>query len=264
MSRQRTVTLGLKLTLLLLMVCLTMSSAIAQESPDIEELLAAAIEAGEGEDRAAWAEHAFKRHVLRQKLDADDVVTWRQEMIFQITPTADGFDETLLEMDGRPATAAEVKEHKEAGKFQAHYEKTSELALENPFGADLALLPLLYDQEHEYVGLEKLDGTPCHRIRWQAREESRSLPWQEKLKHAMKGTLCVAADDPDLIHADMETIRPLKKGPVKIALFRIAFEAQRVGEAWLPSRLETVSHTDIPGKKYRTHNVYRYTDYRKP
>ena len=264
MSKQRPVTLGLKLTLLLLIVCLTMSSAIAQESPNIEKLLEAAIKAGEGEDRAAWAEHAFKRHVLRQKLDEEGVVTWRQEMIFQITPTADGFDETLLEMDGRPATAAEVEEHKKAGRFQAHYEKTSELALENPFGKDLALLPLLYDQEHEYVGIEKFNGTPCHRIRWQAREESRSLPWQEKLKHAMKGTLCIAADDPDLIHADMETTREVKKGPVKMDKVRIAFNARPVGDVYLPSKIEMVSQIKIPGRRFRTHNIYRFTNYRKP
>ena len=87
---------------------------------------------------------------------------------------------------------------------------------------------------------------------------------QEKLKRAMKGEMCVAADDPDLIHADMETVRAVRKGPVKVALFRIAFEARPVGEVWLPSKVEMVSHTDIPGKKYRTHNIYRYTDYRKP
>ncbi len=248
----------------LLVVWGAAGAALAQETPDIDDLLAAAVETGTGESRSAWGEHAFERHVLRQKMNEEGVVEWKQEMRFQVTPTAEGFDETLLEIDGRRPTEAEVKEHRKAGRFEKRYEDSTEMVLENPFGPDLAVLVLLYDQPHEYVGVEDLDGIACHRIRWQAREEPSKLPAQEKLKYAMKGTLCISTETSDLIHADMETTRDVKQGPVKMTKVRIAFNARPVGDVYLPSKIEMVSHVKIALKRFRTHNIYRFTDYRKP
>ena len=256
--------IGRTTVLSLLVVWGAAGAAVAQETPDIDNLLAVAMETGGSESRGAWGEHAFQRHVLRQKMDEEGVVEWKQQMRFQVTPTPEGFDETLLEMDGRKPTEAEVKEHREAARFGKRYGQSTELVLENPFGPDLAILPLLYDQVHEYVGVEDLDGIACHRIRWQAREAPSKLPVQEKLKYAMKGTFCISTETSEMVHADMETIREVKQGPVKMDKVRISFSARPFGDVYLPSKIEMVSRVRIPGTRFRTHNIYRFTDYRKP
>ena len=84
------------------------------------------------------------------------------------------------------------------------------------------------------------------------------------LKYAMMGSLCVETDGSNLIHADMATTRMVKNGPIKVSLVRIVFETRSVGGVWLPSKFEMVAHATLLGKKFRTHNIYRYSDYRRP
>lgn len=78
--------------LLVISLLLPIAGPAAAEAPDVQKMLAASLEKGRGEDRAAWSAFAFRRRVTRQKLDAKGEVTWRQEMLFQVTPTAEGFD----------------------------------------------------------------------------------------------------------------------------------------------------------------------------
>jgi len=251
-------------TTLLLAVCLAAGLAVGETPPDLDDLLAAAVEANTL-DRSAWTGYSFKRHVLRQKLDTAGEVEWRQEMLFQNTPTAGGFDEILISMDGQPPSDSDVKKHRRAGRFQERYESSTELALDNPIGPDLELLPLLLDQEHRYVGEESVDGTACHRIAFSARKSpGADAPVPERLKHAMEGSMCISSDTSRLMAAELQTARPIAVGRKKIDQMRIVFAARPVNEIYLPSRIEIVSYVAIPGKKFRSHNVYRFTDFRKP
>ena len=246
-------------------ICLLLlfASPSGAEAPDVKKMVASSLEKGRGEDRAAWSGFAFRRRVTRQKLDAEGEVSWGQEMLFQVTPTAEGFEEEIIEIDGREPTAKEVAEHRKAGRFEKHYATSADVAIDNPFGSDLALLPLVYEQEHRYAGEEEVDGIPCHRIRWEARPEPAGQPVEERLKHAMKGSVCLATDGNHLVQTEMQTVRPVAKGPVRIHSMRLRFEVRQVEDAWLPAVFEMRSELKLPGKKMRKHNIYRYSDYRR-
>ena len=224
--------------LLVMFLLLLLAGPAGAEAPDVQKMLADSLEKGGGEDGGAWSEFAFRRRVTREKLDAEGEVNWRQEMLFQVTPTAEGLDEEILEIDGREPTPKEVAEHRKAGRFEKHYATSADVALENPFGSDLALLPLVYEQEHRYAGEEEVDGIPCHRIRWAARPEPADQPVEERLKHAMKGSVCLATDGNHLVQAEMQTVRPVAKGPVRIESMRLRFEVRQVEDVWLPSKLQ--------------------------
>jgi hypothetical protein len=249
--------------LLLGLALIAPAAPAAAQAPDIQAMLDTSLEMALGVDRDRWARHAFKRQVTRQQVDEDGEVEWRQVMLFQVTPTTGGFDEELLEIDGRPPKAKEVAKHRKSGRFAKHYEKTQEVQLENPFGADLPLLPLLYEQQHRYVGEEEVRGIPCHRLRFEARPEPADGSVNEKLRHAMEGTLCLSKEGSRMFHAELGTVRTVTSSGVRINSMRLHFEARKFGDAWLPTLFELHSDVKLPlGVKMRKHNIYRYSDYR--
>ena len=80
----------------------------------------------------------------------------------------------------------------------------------------------------------------------------------------MKGSVCLATDENHLVQAEMQTVRPVAKGPVRIESMRLRFEVRQVEDAWLPTTFEMRSGLKLPGKKVtRKHNVYAYSDYRR-
>ncbi len=44
---------------------------------------------------------------------------------------------------------------------------------------------------------------------------------------------------------------------------RLRFEVRQVEGAWLPAVLEMRSELKIDAKRMRTHNIYRYSDFRR-
>lgn len=260
MMRKATATVSSFALLLCALLVSTAAPAPAQQ-PDIKALLDASLENAKDIDRPAWGRHAFKRHVTRQRLDEEGDVEWRQTMLFQVTPTAGGLDEELLEMDSRAPTDSEKSKHRKKGMFAKHYAQTADVTLENPLGADLPLLPLIYEQEHKYVGEEEVDGIPCHRIRFDARPEPSGEPVEVKLRYAMQGELCISKEGKRLMHVDVGTVRPVKSA-VRIDTMRIHFEARPQGDAWLPTLFEMRSEAKAIGMKFNTHNFYRYSDFR--
>lgn len=252
---------GTTIGTLLLALALTPAAAAAEE-PDIRALLDASLEKGLGVDRDGWARYAFRRQVTRQQVDEDGEMEWRQVMLFQVTPTGDGFDEELLEIDGRAPRPIEVARHRKSGRFEKHYRQTDEVLLENPFGKDLPLLPLLYDQQHRYVGEEEVRGIPCHRLSFDARAEPADADVHQKLKHAMEGTLCVSRDGSRMFDAEMATVRPVAATGIRINAIRLRFKARPVGDVWLPTHFELESDVRLAlGIRMRKHNIYRYSDY---
>jgi hypothetical protein len=249
---------------LIALAVLTALSGLAGAQPlDVATLLVEARAMAENEDFEAWGEHAFKRHVTRQQFDEEGDIEWKQEMVFQVTPSPTGFDEQLLEIDGREPTEKEFNKHRKAGRFENHYRDAESLILENPFGKDLPLLPLVLEQEHEYVGEDEFDGIPCSMVHFSPRPEP-DAPMPDKLRYAMQGDLCFSKADSRLIQVDVETTREVSKSLVGVKELRIQFELRPQGDAWLPARFEMRSDVKALGSPLRRHNIYRYTDYQRP
>ena len=251
------VTLGLALAL----ACAIVTS-LNSAGPDIETLLREVQRVQEA-DHQAWHGYSFRRHVIRQDVDREGTPQLLQEMHFLVIPKDDGFDETLLEIDGREPTDKEVKQHREAGRFEKHWRKSATLELDNPVGEDLALGEMIREQDHRIVGEEEIDGIRCHRVEFSPRPEPEKATTSERLSHAIKGSACFSVDGLHLVEAEMESTRPVKKGPAALNQLRIRMEQRPVGDVWLATLVEMQSDVKIPGKKLRKWNKYRYTEYRR-
>lgn len=216
------------------------------------------------QDLAAWARHAFQRRVSRERLNRGGVVVWRETYVFEVRPNADGFEEVLLSINGRAPKEREVADHRRAGRFAKHYDAAVEARLRNPFGEDLPLQPLLFDQEHQWVGRETVDGLECDRIAFDARPrlENSSLP--ERLERAARGTLCVSVAGAHIVEAEVESVRPVGQAPLRLDRLTLRFESRPIGETWLPRLFETTSDFRLLLRSRRTRNRYEYSEYRRP
>ena len=213
-------------------------------------------------DVASWADYAFRRHVTRLSFDKKGREKFRLEMLFQVTPKDDGFDEELLEIEGREPKKGEVKDHRRAARFTRHYGQAGELELDNPVGEDLALLPLIQSQEYRFVGEDVVDEIPCYRYRFDAREEPPDLTTRERLRYALEGTACVSKIGYHLVAFEMETARSIKTAEIGLNFLRLTIKGHAVGDAWLPKLVELQSDVVLLGTRLRKGNIYRYTDFR--
>lgn len=215
------------------------------------------------QDYKAWRAYAFQRHVRRQKLDEHGEETWSAEYVFEVTPEGSGFDENLIEIDGRKATPEEVGEHRKAARFEKHYKNGASLI--NPFGRDIPLLPLLFDQNHQYVGRRVVRGELCNKTEFVDRNPPAKLPARARLAYVLKGEACFSVAGDHLVAAEMETAQPVSSGVTKLKYLRIRIEAQSVGEdVWLPSSFEIRSDIRLGMRKLRKNNLYEYSHYRLP
>ena len=85
---------------LVLIAAVTAAGLTLAEPPDLKTLTECSDRAWE-QDIGSWANYAFDRQVTRRSLDKNDKVTSTQKMRFRVTPSAEGFDEVLVEIDGR-------------------------------------------------------------------------------------------------------------------------------------------------------------------
>ena len=214
-------------------------------------------------DVRSWGEYAFRRHVLRRSFDASGNVTFERQMLFQVTPEGDRFDELLLQIDGREPTPKEVAYHRRKQRFTNHYSQAEDLALDNPLGEDLLLLPLIESQEHELIGEEVVDGTPCYRTRFDARPEPKGGSLNERISTALEGTACFSIDGIHLVVFEMRTVRTIKAKGVRLRRLEMRIAGHAVGEAWLPRSLELRSDVNAWGKKLRKLNRYDYSSFER-
>lgn len=68
---------------------------------------------------AALHEVSFTRKVVRQSPDERGEVKDKEVLLMRVTPTADGFDERLIQLDGRPPSQREIRKHRQAGTFES-------------------------------------------------------------------------------------------------------------------------------------------------
>ena len=251
----------LPISALALAVTMSVTGAAVAESPDLETLSECSDRAW-AEGIAAWADYAFDRHVTRRSLDNNGKETFRQEMRFRLTPSGEAFDERLVEIDGRQPTAKEVAEHREKARFSKHYQQAEELELDNPLGENLALLPLLREQDYRITGEDEVDGVPCTRVEFDARSEAGGGSVREQMLRAVKGSGCFSIDGCHLVVFEMETVRPLKESPLKLERLHLSFAGQPVEHGWLLEVVEVESDFSVLGKKFRKLNSYGYSNFR--
>jgi hypothetical protein len=100
-------------------VATLVAGIVGAELPDIQTIKQEADRAWHADVRL-WADYAFKREVTRQSFDADGNTKSRQDMRFRVTPSGEGFDEVLIEIDGREPTSGEVAEQRRKAIFTKH------------------------------------------------------------------------------------------------------------------------------------------------
>ncbi|MEJ2084554.1 MAG: hypothetical protein P8Y44_02610 [Acidobacteriota bacterium] len=212
------------------------------------------------EDYGFWPSYAFHRQVVRRRLDKNGEIGWSTQYLFEVTPSAMGFDEELIEIDGREPTPEEVLEHRRAGRFEARYE--SEASLQNPFGKDLPVLPLLFDQRHVYVGRRVVRGYPCLKTVFAARNPPSRAPARQRLGYVFQGDACFSIPGNHLVRAELETAQGVSAGVAGLQYLRVQIESDPVGgKRWLPSRFEVRSDVRVGWKQLRIWNLYRYFDF---
>jgi hypothetical protein len=259
---RRPIRLLLTLTVALSGLAAPVRSQSPATLPSLEELREQ-IDVTWSADVAAWALYSFNRHVTRQSLDKSGQVTFRNEMEFRVTPSADGFDELLLRIDGRAPTAREVEEHRSAQRFTKHYGQAQELELNNPLGENLALASIIKRQEHKLVGLEEVDGVPCYRSTFDSRPEPQGVSSRQRLEYAVEGSACFSVEGYHLVEFEMTTVRPVKSRGIAVNFLQMSIEGQPVGDGthWAPKRVAVRNDASIVGKKLRKSNSYQYSQF---
>jgi hypothetical protein len=230
--------------------------------PDLQTLTECSDRAWEA-DIGGWANYAFDRHVTRRSLDKSGEESFHQELHFRVTPADQGFDEKLVEVDGRQPTPKEAREHREKARFTKHYAQAENLELDNPIGENLALVPIIQNQDYRLVGEERVNGIPCHRVVFDAATEPGRGGVREQLLHAVKGSACFSVEGCHLVTFEMETVRTLKEGPIKLEFLKLSFKGQAVEHGWILESIELQSDLALFGKRIRKYNSYRYSDFRR-
>lgn len=210
-------------------------------------------------DLEAWHRFAFRRRVVRRRLDAEGEVGFRQVLDFRVEPTADGFEETLVAIDGREPTAREVREHRRAGRFSGHYESAREGKLGGVLGVgELDFGYLLRALHYRYLGRESADGVACHHLAIEPVADGSDGDDDDPLAAATSGELWLAVDGLHVVRARTRLTRPVRQGLVVVDRLELDFTGQSVAGAWLPRRIELRSA--VGGLlKVRAHNTYTYS-----
>lgn len=248
-------------TALIAMVCVFTGGLVIGEPPDAETV-AKEVDRAWAADVTSWADYAFQRKVIRQTFDKKGKEKAHLELVFKVTPMGDGFDEELIEIEQRPPDKGEVKEHRKAARFEKHYRQAGDLELNNPVGEDLALMDLIQSQDHRFVGEDVVDGVPCYRTRFDAREEPSGLTTRERLNYAVAGTACFSKKGFHLVVFEMKTVRAVKTTAIGFNSLQMTIEGHAVGDAWLPKLVALRSDVVLLGGRMRKGNTYRYTNFR--
>lgn len=218
-------------------------------------------------DIEAWATYWFRRIVVRRKLSESGEVTEKEVLVFQVTPTADGFDEWLVHIDGREPTEREVRHHRKRARFAAHYETivTEESGETDPRDEDgYSFRRLLSMPSYEYVGEEDVRGRPCHHLRFSPLAEGEDGDIADRLSHAMAGSLWISTEGLHLVRAQARMARSVSVGfgLAGVTGLSVDYEATPVAaDTWLPSTIEVDTTGRILASTFRKSNRYRYEDY---
>ena len=237
---------------------------IEAESPNPVELIDRAAKQ-EVEDARDWYDYEFRRKVVRQSLDADGGVTHQEELVFRCTPTADGFDETLIEHDGNEPSQHDVNKNREAARFSNHL-KMAITGSSDPDSHEsfTAMLTGLQKHEWRHEGVEEVNGRQCHRLEMMPSPQPEDVSLEERLVAAEAGTLWIETESLHIVRAAIHLSRPVAAyGLVHLEKLVITVVSGAVPEGgWLPKEMDVRSEVKIPAKHMRKRNYYVYSDHR--
>lgn len=236
-------------------------SLAAAEPADLDRILEEARRA-QDEDVAAWRNFRFRRHVTREKLDAEGETKRKEVLEFVISPQEEGFDEELVLLDGEEPPRSEVKEHRKKARFTKHYETAHRGGGDDDGGFTLHLLLEL--TSHRLEGREVVDGIPCYRLAFSPPPEPTGKGLAARLTNAMEGMLWITQDGHHVYKASARTVQPVSFAWFfgKVSRLEVDMEAEPVGEGrWLPRQIQVRTEARFMGVPIRKRNTYRYSQY---
>jgi len=246
------------------LVALSLGAGPRPEAPiDLRALLANA-EKVQKADIAAWARFRFHRHHRKEHMAADGRVSETKDLKFVVTPTAGGFDERLVQVDGRAPTPEEVKEARKEAKFSRHY---STLLSGEPEGDDeeaysLGLLFRL--ASYKLAGRQRIDGVMCYRVDFSPDPAKDTDGIAGRFAEAMKGSLWVTMDGLHLLRARARTMRPISiaLSLAKVHELEVSLDSQPVAPGvYLPRQITVRTSSRVLVGSSRQRNVYRYSKF---
>jgi hypothetical protein len=255
--------------LLVILEALSLAAPAISPAGDSAELAALLSKAQEVQvaDTAGWTRFRFRRESLREELDDSGAVFHAESRIARIVPRPAGFDEELLDIDGREPTPGEVDSYRRAGHFQKHYKTFLNGEGEGEAGGrGYSLGDLLRMSSYRYEGEETVKGILCHRLEFAPGAEKVGSGLAGKFTRAMAGTLWITVDGLHLFRARAWTVKPISIAfsLVKIYDLRLEMESAAVeGGLWLPRRISLETHQRIVFSTSRRRTLYRYLDYEK-
>jgi hypothetical protein len=230
------------------------------EEPDLAALLREAV-AVHRKDLESWQSYSFRREVRRERLNKKGEVEWSLEFVLRVTPSTSGFDEELIEIEGRSPTEGEIKEHRKAARFTKQYKELLAGKVDHVLADDRITLPAIWEaSDHSYGGLENIDGAPAHRIDFVPQPEQKK-PMTERLADSIEGTIWVTVDGNHLLQWQTRLVRPLSRGLVKMEQLDLRVKCKRVGDAYLAEEAQVDVIVNLGTGDVRKRNRYRYSDF---
>ncbi len=223
-------------------------------------------------DLESWAHYRFKRQVVRAKLASNGEVSSRTDLESVVTPLAappaagggaPRFDEMLVRVDGAAPTAGQVSDHRQDAPFTRHYATSiTDQGAEEQGGYSLSFLLRMSSYRHD--GEEKVDGMPCHRIRFEADADAPGDDLPERFARAVAGTLWLTVDGAHVARASVHSTAPVNItfGIVRLSELQIELMSQALDAGiWVPRTIETRSTVRILGVPMRRLNRYSYSEF---
>lgn len=230
---------------------------------DLERLVAEA-RAVQQSDLRHWGRLAFRREVVRERLDADDRVVDREVLVFFITPGRGGeFDEGLRTIDGRLPTRSEVQAHRRARRFNKRYKTALTGDASDYEEGDFSLGHFMTRSDYTYGGLEMVDGIRCHRLDFAAQPESGGGV-ASRISAATEGSMWLDVRTLHAVRAESRLTRPVTAmlGLVRIERVDIEMSTLSFGEHRLPAEIVVTSRVAMAGRALRKRNRFLYSDHR--
>lgn len=244
-----------------LLVPIGVDISVAEEV-DLDSLLKEAVTV-HARNLEAWQQYSFRRDVHRERIDKNGEVEWSLEFSLMNTPTEDGFDEELIEIDGRAPTAEEIEEHREEARWTKHYREVLAGKVDHVLASDQVTLPAIWEaSDHTYMGREIIDGVEAHRVDF-APKPAQKAPMVERLADSIEGSLWVSVEGTHLLRWKTRLSRPLKKGLIKMKALDLEVSCQPVGDHYFASEVEMASVVNIGFGDERKRNQYRYSEFKK-
>lgn len=212
------------------------------------------------DDTAALRRFAFQREVIRRSLRRDGSAKSVEILTSHVTPRAVGFDEHLVEIDGRRPTDGEVARHRSDAIFSKHHQQLMQGSVDFGLAVDLRLSVLLQTYDYEFAGEEEIHGVSCYRFRVQPFTPPDGATRTERIAAASRGNFWFTQEGHHLVRMEVRLARPLRAAGVALRALDLRLDKERIDGIWLMAAAEIRSEFRL-GVVVRKHNTWRYSNF---